>query len=133
LLILNNVFPQKYWTSHESYICIPTQSTGFKYNKNTDKWESVNFNVEGKKYYVQKIKDEGYRWSEFGTDRKTFCPNSIFTKDFGSLSCKLYDGSLELHMDTLRFVQTYNMGYFDGNTINPLTPNIQIGTCLPTD
>ncbi len=131
LLIFSStsVFSQQHWTPRDSYICIPSQSTGFFYSKSEKKWKSTSFNVEGKKYLVKRVKDEGYRWSELGTDRVTFCENSMFTKKFGHVSCKLFDGSLELQLSTLKFIETYNHGYIDGSTENTLTPNMTIGTC----
>jgi hypothetical protein len=125
----SSVFSQQYWTPRDSYICIPSQSTGFFYNKSEKKWKPTSFNVEGKKYLVKRVKDEGYRWSELGTDRVTFCENSMFTKKFGHVSCKLFDGSLELQLSSLKFIETYNHGYIDGSTENTLTPNMTIGTC----
>lgn len=136
LFFISNVsisVAQQYWTPRDSYICTPTQSTGFYFNKNEKKWKPTSFNVEGKKYLVKRVKDEGYRWSELGSDRVTFCENSMFTKKFGHISCKLFDGSLELQLSSLKFIETYNLGYIDGSTENTLTPNMTIGICAVLD
>jgi hypothetical protein len=132
VFIYTNVSSQQYWNPKNSYICIPSQSTGFSYNKNLNKWVISNFNVEGKKYFVKKLVD-GYKWSEFGSQNDTFCNNSLFTEKFGWLSCKLIDGSLELQMSTLKYIKTHNFGYIDGSTENTLTPYIEMGTCSSLD
>ena len=120
-----------YEKAKDSYVCMAVDATGFNYNLNNKQWQSARFKIENSKYLLQKQGKDGWRWSEFGSETKTFCPTtSKWFSDIGFISCKTYHGSFDLNLNTLKYVNATTSGYTDNATDNKFQPFIEIGTCV---
>ncbi len=121
IIFSNSVFSQ------QAYICVQNLSTGFSYNSNSKTWERTAFKVDEEKKLLKKI-PSGWKWSNFGSNYGHECGE---INNSGFLNCNTLFGELRFNRNTLRFVETYTVGYTDGVNSNSNTPNISIGTCSP--
>jgi len=125
-----------YATGQNAFICIPDSATGFSYNESTKKWERAKFNVNSAKKILKKngavwewrVFGEKYGWSNCGGgDSK----NEIEFNSSGFMFCDVLGGHIRMSKNTLRYVETYEIGFIDGKDNNDNTPFIEIGTCTP--
>jgi len=110
-----------------SYLCIPTKSTGFYYNKSSKEWTNTTFKVGDEKLLIKR-KGSSWEWSKFGENiSHKMCK---IQPEINQVNC-FVTGDLTLNLKTLRFIQTYSYGYISGLDVNDDTPNITIGKCSP--
>lgn len=127
LLICLTIFYINNSYAQQAYVCVTNNSTGFRYNSNAQMWERAGFNVTDEKRLLKKI-PSGWRWSDFGSQSGHDCGE---INSFGLLNCNILFGELRFNKNTLRFIETYTVGYIDGKNDNKNTPGISIGTCSP--
>jgi hypothetical protein len=123
--------------SQDAYICIPTARTGFSVNPSTKKWEQTRFRIDDDKKILKKNKDK-WEWRKFGDKyANSDCTNGGETNSkegfnsAGYMFCSVIGGSMRVSKNTLRYIETYEMGFVDGKDKNDDTPMIEIGTCSP--
>jgi len=112
--------------AQQAYICLANDSTGFSYNTTTNSWVKTGFDVSDRKKLLKKV-GSGWEWSSFGSNYAEKC-GAI--NNYGLLNCDLLLGSIRFNKNTLRFIETYTVGYLDGDK-NGDTPHITIGKCSP--
>ena len=123
----------------DSYVCVSDTSTGFRYNSALDKWEIVNFIVDGNKYIVSRSIEKNVEWkinrneesSEFSICKKDF-------DEYGFLYCES-NIIFKMNKFNLRFVNINPSGYYNSTLKNSQdvmlykdgssTPYIEIGRC----
>jgi len=114
--------------AQNSYLCVPTSSTGFKFDSNTKKWNRKFLSDDLKQILIKT--DGDWKWKNFGQEWGLVC-NKDFEKD-GLLICPVIGGEVKFNKKTLRYIQTYTMGYIEGIENNKSdTPGMTIGTCSP--
>ena len=123
--------------SQDAYICIPTARTGFSMNLSTKKWEQTRFRIDDDKKILKKNNDK-WEWRKFGVNYSySDCtsggdPNSKGGfNSAGFMFCSTIAGNMRISKNTLRYIETFEYGYFDGKDNNDNTPFIEIGTCSP--
>ena len=117
----------------EAYLCIADMATGCKFDKTTEKWESVNFNVSDHKYIIARYKLAGYAWTvtKVGDAAPTgFCVDDMHELD-QTLSCDTSEPSFHFSKKTLKFVSVSKLPYIFGFTVLLSRPYIAIGKCSP--
>jgi hypothetical protein len=103
----------------ESYLCVADKSTGFKYNKQTKRWDYSRFNVRERRWIIRapnldeiKQLNSAPAFVVIGLG-ETF-PESLCEKPFtdaGTLVCReIWD--FKFSKDRLRYVAVYPMGYW---------------------
>lgn len=112
--------------AQQAYICVANDSTGFNYNANTSSWGRAGFKVNDEKKLLKKVGQE-WEWSSFGT---TFTHKCGEINSHGYLNCDVIFGTLRFNKNTLRYIETYTVGYIDGDK-GGNTPSITIGKCSP--
>jgi hypothetical protein len=120
LMYTNSCFAQ------QAYICVADSSTGFKYNSNSRIWEQTGFRVSEDKKLLKKV-GQGWEWSSFGSTYGEKCGE---INSYGLLNCDILFGTLRFSKNTLRYIETYTVGYIDGDK-GGNTPAITIGKCSP--
>ena len=121
----------------EAFICIPTARTGFAVNDATKKWEITKFTIDEDKKILKKINAK-WEWRKFG-DKWGYseCTNGgdKNSKDgfnsAGFIFCKVLGGNMRMSKNSLRYVETFEIGFTDGKDKNDNTPMIEMGTCSP--
>lgn len=135
IALLALLFCQLTW-GQEAYVCMPSARTGFKFNLVNGNWEQVRFTVENKKRML-KLTNGEWMWQHFGEDHiPGSCSDggSAGKSEFNSagfIFCEVFGGSVRMSKNSLRYIETYLLGYVDGRDKNPDTPLIEIGVCLP--
>ena len=130
LLLTNLAFSQ------EAYICLPSKKTGFAFNLSTKSWEQINFKTNEEKKILKK-NGMKWEWRIFGSkDDWSDCGGDGFGQggDFNSsgfIFCTVLGGHMRMSKNTLRYVETYELGFIDGKDQTGNTPLIGIGTCSP--
>ena len=118
--------------SQSSYLCIPDLSTGFSYQKSTNKWISTDFNIQGTKYILSKKNDGIWEWKDFGQkDSLIRCPDGF--NESGYINC-ISLHRIQFNRTNLRFQLIYPIGYTNKDIIGKEgedTPHMQIGKCSP--
>jgi hypothetical protein len=121
----------------DQYFCVSNMSTGFSYDKNLRRWESVDFNISENKYIISKISGGIYEVTETGGKNSTCHCDSDFN-GFGYLNCDCALGKFKFNKLNGRFIMSYIGGYFNVlPEINQITdessdtPHITIGVCSP--
>lgn len=141
LSIALTVFALPSVAAAESWLCIADQSTGFKFNGLTKRWESANFNVKDVRYIVKETPGSSSAWEVRQFGDQGLLPDAWCSKTFndaGFLHCTGLGGSFTLNRNTGRF-QNYFQGSFlsfNPNSTNALfrtdggdTPFIELGKC----
>jgi len=114
--------------AQNSYLCVPTSSTGFKFDSNTKKWNSTFLSNDLKQILIKT--DSGWQWRDFGRNWGLKC--DLKFEDDGLIICPVFYGEVKFNKKTLRYIQTYTAGYVEGIDNNkPDTPGMTIGTCSP--
>ena len=114
--------------AQNSYLCVPTSSTGFKFDSNAKKWNRSFLSNDLKQILIKT--DGGWQWRDFGREWGLVCDKD-FEKD-GLLICPVFGGEVKFNKKTLRYIQTYTAGYVEGIDNNKSdTPGMTIGTCSP--
>jgi hypothetical protein len=125
----------------DAYMCLPQNTTGFKYDKNIADWKVNNFENRDK-YIVSKSKLSGYGWKV--TKYMKTAPIYVCEEGFnnaGYLFCE-ETGEFRMNKHNLRYIRTYILGYYnlnvkdDNGTVKTegegsSTPFIEIGKCSP--
>jgi hypothetical protein len=110
-----------------SYLCMPDEASGFRFNPYQKSWEPVIFKVAQEKILLKKS-DRGWEWVKFGHKYGSLCKEMD-----KSLQCDIYVGEVLLNRNTLRYIETYMIGYVNGSDNNDNTPFIAIGRCTPLE
>lgn len=119
-----------------AYICIPTASTGFSIKNGGSKWETTRFRIDDVKKILKRNNGK-WEWSKFGESLGfSDCGGDDFGVggDFNSagyIFCNTFGGHVRMNKKTLRYIETYEIGFIDGKDLNTDTPSIDIGTCSP--
>ena len=137
LISITILFFSSFARGQEAFICIPSARTGFAVNDATKKWEVTRFSINEDKKILKKINAK-WEWRKFG-DKGGYsdCNNRADTnsKDgfnsAGFIFCEVLGGSMRMSKKSLRYIETYEIGFFDGIDKNADTPMIEMGTCSP--
>ena len=121
----------------EAYICLPSVISGFHFKSSSGNWEQSRFRIGDKKKILKKT-DNKWEWKAFGEkysfstcgDSTESTPTDGFNSA-GFIFCDLLGGHLRMNKNSLRYIETYEIGYVDGKDNNDNTPYIEIGTCSP--
>lgn len=111
-------------SAQQAYVCLANSSTGFSYNSNTRSWDRTNFKTGDEKKLLKKFSG-GWEWSSFGEASTQKCGE---INSYGYLNCDILFGTLRFNKNTLRYIETYTVGYLDGDKGGD-TPSITIGKC----
>jgi hypothetical protein len=117
----------------EAYLCIAEKATGFSMNQETREWSPSTFDVSRNKIVI--TKGEKYPWIVKNLGDKT--PRIRCENDFSNsvLSCQLGLSTLRMSREHLRYLISYEIGYwsFDSESEDfkegSNTPYLEIGTC----
>ncbi len=113
-----------------SYLCIADLATGFKFNNNTKRWESTNFNIKNSKYIIKKNTDGVWEWKDFGKNSMGVTCNKDFNES-GYLRCESLI-HVNFNNKSLRYILYYPVGYVNigiAGKEGDDTPSLEIGTC----
>ena len=124
LLIVCGFFIMGLAFSQEAYICLPSKKTGFAFNLSSKSWEQVNFKTNEEKKILKK-NGMKWEWRIFG-----FGQGGDFNSS-GFIFCTVSGGHMRMSKNSLRYVETYEIGFIDGKDQTGNTPLIGIGTCSP--
>ena len=121
--------------SQEAYICMPSAKTGFYFNSSTKSWEQTRFKTGEQKKILKKNSGK-WEWQVFG-EKFGFsdCSNggeSESQEGFNSsgyIFCEVLGGHMKMNKNSLRYIETYEIGFIDGQDKADNTPLIEIGTC----
>jgi len=122
--------------AQDAYICIPISRTGFIFNESNKNWEQTKFKTNEDKKILKKNINK-WDWRIFGKKEGwSACGSEDFGKgdDFNSagfIFCNTQSGHLRMNKNSLRYIETYELGFIDGKDQNTHTPLIEIGTCSP--
>lgn len=105
------------------YVCFANKATGFSLSA-TETWSIREFDVS-REEHILKPKANRWEWIKPGETNGVLCP--AFDRS-GYLQCNYGFGSLVLNKRTMRYIETYTLGYVEGDkkTVNP---TITIGEC----
>jgi hypothetical protein len=126
ILLFSSLIFTNICIAQQAYICIANDSTGFSYNAKTNSWGRTGFKVNDEKKLLKRV-GQGWEWSSFGS---TFTQKCGEINSYGYLNCDVLFGTLRFNKNTLRYIETYTVGYIDGDKDGD-TPNITIGKCSP--
>lgn len=114
-------------SAQNSYLCIPSKSTGFSFDNNKNSWVVSTFiTTESKRILIKS--NSKWEWRRFGDKWGEPCGD---ISEAGWLTCNGFFGTVRFNKNNLRYVETYTFGYTDGKNNNENTPSISIGTCTP--
>jgi hypothetical protein len=122
--------------SQEAYICLPSKKTGYIFNVSSKSWEQANFKTNEEKKILKK-NGMKWEWRIFGEKHGySDCGGDGFGKgdDFNSagfIFCSIIGGHVRMNKNSLRYIETYEIGFIDGKDQSGNTPLIEIGTCSP--
>ena len=131
ILIIGLVASFPTFADDQQYLCIADNATGFYWDENTKKWQSTNFNVEGRKHLVERYSATGeYAVFPFGSNS----PNSVcgdgFNED-GAIFCSGVE-QFSMNNKTLRYRLIYLLGgYVIGDDSGNNDEYMEIGKCSP--
>lgn len=111
------------------YLCVADQATGFKKDKNSERWETTRFRVDDAKYLISPSDREGaeYQVTPLGDDlAEAWCEDGF--NDAGYLHCSGYS-ELKFNKGNGRYIYVYLLGYWPSGSTD--TPYIEIGKCSP--
>jgi hypothetical protein len=123
-------------SAQDAYICMPNGATGFAFNQSQKRWTQSNFRVTDEKKILKRINGL-WQWEKFGEKfGSSTCGGDDFNKagDFNSagfIFCSLAGGHLRMSRNSLRYVETYELGFTNGKDEAGNTPFIEIGFCTP--
>ena len=126
ILLFSSLIFTNICIAQQAYICVANDSTGFIYNTNTNSWGRASFKVNDEKKLLKRVGQE-WEWSSFGSTHTQKCGE---INSYGYLNCDLLLGSIRFNKNTLRYIETYTVGYVDGDK-GGNTPSITIGKCSP--
>ena len=119
----------------DAYLCIPSKITGFAYNSSTKSWEQTGFRTGDTKKILRRANGQ-WKWHLFGEKNSPHdcgedygIPGDFNTAGF--IFCGVSGGHLRMNKNSLRYVETHELGFIDGKDDKSLTPLIEIGTCSP--
>jgi hypothetical protein len=133
-LLLSLVISQAF--GQDTYLCIPNKRTGFAYNASTKSWEQTGFRTGDTKKILRRTNGQ-WKWHLFGEKDSPYdCGGVDFGRpdDFniaGFIFCRVSGGHMRMNKNSLRYVETHELGFIDGKDDKSLTPLIEIGTCSP--
>lgn len=116
----------------ETYLCVASKATGFRFYSKTKNWENSNFNVEGVKYTIEKI-DSSWRWRKFNAHVKEAFPcKKVILDSVMCVSPEFPIFTFKFNIKTMRYIYSSVDGYDVGDTYDG-TPYVEIGTCSPVN
>jgi hypothetical protein len=124
-LFLLMLFPASY--AQDAFLCVAIKSTGFSYSNSTKSWEHARFKVGDERKLLKKVGDT-WEWRDFGRNFGEQCGRM---NEHGWINCDFLLGSMRFRRKSLRYIETYTIGYTSGIENNENTPAITIGTCTP--
>ena len=142
LLIFNNVSGQekKYSTkklsiSNNTYLCVMDKSTGFEFNKDTQRWGYIRLEVEDQKFILELDKRNYGIFYRFGKKTHNNIINSKCkqSKETQLIDCHGRLGDVNFNNKSNLITYSFNFGYsLDSQSVwkgNSLRPFISIGKC----
>lgn len=121
----------------EKYICVGDKSTGFRWDGKA--WGMAKFNVSTDRYLIEEIKPEtvfsqtfNFHVKKFGSDKiEHRCERATMGngEKWPVIVCGGLGYGLMMNTTTLRYQETYGLGYVDGTDDENNTPSMTIGTC----
>lgn len=142
-----------------TYFCTSEASGGVRFMENLNSWTGAEF-LASQRYVVSVVphslvKDEfsgnmrpAYIISVTAHGEETSEADACVSRNVelrkidrglnyisvtGEFSCMQFGGEWIMHIENLRFLQSYVWGYVDGRDNNENTPNVEIGTCTKID
>lgn len=125
----------------ESYICSVKAQTAFVFEQSSKTWRPIAIGSLDKQYVVARSTNGNpkvtWRVKEIGTDYTTYYCENDFDKN-GYLSCSGIVAHFKMNRQTLRFIVSYEFGYYeivsDSLFGKPYhegddSPHMEIGTC----
>ena len=131
LLCSGSVMAEK---EQKTYLCITEIAGGIKYDSSVKSWKEAKFKTPEK--YLIKFNDKDYPLSsatisEFGTGYPIYYCEEEGKYKVAPLVCHSPFGHFHFNKKTLRFLESYMLGYIDGIDNNDNTPLVRGGTCSP--
>ena len=106
-------FPWSAGADVEGYFCVADISSGFSYNKTSEKWIISRFNVDDKKYIIKRPKIAGNKWEVVKLGEQIaliVCKEDFNTSGF--LFCK-GTSEFKFNKKNLRYLKAYLFGYYN--------------------
>lgn len=120
----------------ETLLCVGELSTGFRLDGKN--WTIAKFNTDKDRYVVKPVKLKDYSGSPVNYEvtqlGEQYAIHECFRAE-GNAGIEMVCGGLGMgfivNFKTLRYQETYGIGYLDGEDKPGNTPAISIGKCSP--
>lgn len=106
-------FSTGYAIAQDTFLCIPSEATGFRYFPESHRWHSAKFNVTSpdmRKIFTKH--DGGWEVRSFGDDYGQDCDVS---PDGNFFRCSVFGGEIEFNRDSLRYLESSTGSYVRSN------------------
>ncbi len=120
----------------KNYLCIAELSTGFAFDKTSNKWRITKFNVDDDKYTISNNVKTLWTVKKLGIKYHKYYCKDDFTED-GLLLCETFFGSelgtFKMSKKHLRFMEIYPFGtvHTSKTSKEKNTPHMTMGKCSP--
>lgn len=111
------------YLGEETYVCLAYRSAGFSLDA-TETWVVREFDVNNEEH-ILRSKANRWEWVKPGEANGVVCPP--FDRS-GYMQCNYGYGSLFISKRTMRYIETYTVGYVEGNK-KSANPSITLGEC----
>lgn len=111
--------------AQENFLCVSEALGGVAYDKTKKRWEGTKFTNTNQKIIISK-KNDDWKIREFEDGFERNCGKIT---EHGILRCDVFFGEFVFNINTKRFLQSYMVGYINGEDNNNNTPAVTIGTC----
>lgn len=119
-----------------TYLCVADSATGFAFSPSKKVWSPSQFHVD-QKYVISRSKREGVAWEVKSVGEESV--PMLCQQDFSSaqlLLCQGFGKEFRFNAKLLRFLYSYEFGYWDEGALKELsgpegsnTPALVIGRC----
>ena len=116
-------------------LCIADQSIG--YSMEGQNWTFSRFNSTDKKYVVKPVPERDHNGEKVNYEVTQFGKSTVdyecyrWPDDAEQIACGGIGWNFMLNFKSLRFQDTYTIGYVDGRDDGQNTPSMTIGKCAP--
>lgn len=116
----------------ETYLCVASKATGFRFDSKTKNWENSSFDVGDVKYTIDKINNL-WRWRKFNAHAKGAFPcKKAILDSVMCVSPEFPIFTFKFNIKTMRYIYSSIDGYDVGDKYDS-TPYVEIGTCSPVN